>query len=296
MKAGFIGLGAMGAPMARNLAKAGFLKGVWNRHAERAAELAQELGLFHARDPAELAEHADVIITSVSADKDVLEVVYALLSGLSEGKAVVDTSTISSETAQQAGQIVIERGAHFLDAPVSGGVEGAQNGTLAMMVGGAPAALAKVRPLLQAMAGRIVHMGPIGAGQATKAVNQIMAAGINQAVSEALAFGAAQGLDMTKVIEAVSGGAAGNWFLGHRGPTMVQGVFKPGFKLALHYKDLKICQAMAQQLGIPLPITQMTLQDYEKLLQDGHGDEDISALYRLKIIPCLDGCFNRCYF
>ncbi len=142
-----------------------------------------------------------------------------------------------------------EKQVAFLDAPVSGGVEGAKNGTLAMMVGGDADALEKARPVLEAMTGRIMHMGATGSGQATKAVNQIMCAGINQAVTEALAFAQAQGLAMDKVIDVISGGASGNWFLQHRGSTMTQGTFAPGFKLALHHKDLKICQSMAKQTG-----------------------------------------------
>ena len=134
------------------------------------------------------------------------------------------------------------------------------------------------------MTGRIMHMGPTGSGQATKAVNQIMAAGINQAVTEALAFAQAQNLPMEKVIEVISGGAAGNWFLQHRGPTMTRGVFAPGFKLALHHKDLLICQSMAKQTGASTTLIDMTIADYELLMEGNYGDEDISALYRLKAV------------
>jgi len=142
--------------------------------------------------------------------------------------------------------------------------------------------LEAVRPILETMTGRIMHMGKTGAGQATKAVNQIMCAGINQAVTEALAFAQTQGLPMDKVIDVISGGASGNWFLQHRGLTMTQGTFTPGFKLALHHKDLKICQAMAALTGFPVPLTDMTLADYEQLMAQGFGDEDISGLFRLK--------------
>jgi 3-hydroxyisobutyrate dehydrogenase len=136
--------------------------------------------------------------------------------------------------------------------------------------------------MLEAMATRIIHIGPNGTGQGAKAVNQIMAAGINQAVTEALAFAKAQNLPMEKVIEVISGGAAGNWFLEHRGNTMTQGKFKPGFKLCLHHKDLKLCQAMALQNGARLPLVDKTIEHYEQLMKDGFGNEDISALYRLK--------------
>lgn len=282
LKAGLIGLGAMGVPMARNLAKRGFLAAVWNRNREKAESLAGEFGVACPETPAELARLVDVILICVSADDDVLEMVKALLPSIDESKVVVDLSTVSSETARKAAVLVGEKGAAFLDAPVSGGVEGAKSGALAMMVGGDAAMLEKARPVLEALAARIVHMGKAGAGQGAKAVNQVMAAGINQAVTEALAFGEAQGLPMDKVIEVISGGAAGNWFLRHRGPTMVHGTFTPGFKVALHHKDLKICRMMAQQIGVHLPLAETTLEDYEKLMDEGFGDEDISALYRLK--------------
>lgn len=282
MQVGFIGLGAMGKPMAKNVAKAGFLDAVWNRTQATAETLAQELQITCAREPAELAAAVEAIFTCVSADKDVLTVIEALAPGLASGKIVVDFSTVSRETARRAAAIVRDKGADFLDSPVSGGVEGARNGTLAMMVGGQGATLARIRPVLNTMASRIVHMGEVGTGQATKAVNQIMAAGINEAVTEALAFGEAQGLDMAKVIDAISSGAAGNWFLEKRGGTMTQGKFNPGFKVALHHKDLHIGKAMAGQLGFPLPLTEMALTDYQRLLEKGFGEEDISALYRLK--------------
>ncbi len=282
MRAGFIGLGAMGAHMARNLAKRGLLAAVWNRTESTAEALAGELGVARSPSPARLAEEVDAILVCVSADPDVLAVIDSLPPGLRPGKLVIDLSTVSSATAQEAAQRVRARGADFLDAPVTGGVEGARNGTLAIMVGGAPETLETARPLLEAMGRRVVHMGDIGMGQAAKAANQVMCAGINQAVAEALAFGERLGLDMDKLIEVVSGGAAGNWFLEKRGPTMIRDVFEPGFKLALHHKDLEICEAMAATLGIRLPLTEMTRQDYEQLMEAGHGEEDISALYRLK--------------
>jgi 3-hydroxyisobutyrate dehydrogenase len=282
MKAGFIGLGAMGAPMAANLARAGFLHGVWNRSPEKAQALADELGVRAAATSAELASEADILLICVSADADVLAVVDALLPGLRSGHIVVDHSTVSAATARVADALVRSSGAAFLDIPVTGGVEGARAATLAMMAGGEAQDLERARPVLNAMATRIAHMGPVGYGQASKAVNQIMAAGINQAVTEALAFGQAQGLDMDKLIDVVAGGAAGNWFLNKRGPTMTRGVFEPGFKLALHHKDLNICLQMAEAMNMELPLTRQTLADYARLMERGHGSEDISALYRLK--------------
>jgi 3-hydroxyisobutyrate dehydrogenase len=278
MKAGMIGLGAMGLGMARNLAKAGYLTAVYNRTPAKTAEF--NVPAFDL--PEALAAEVDIVLICVSADQDVLDIVEAIALTIKPGSMVVDMSTVSSETAIKAAACLAEKQVAFLDAPVSGGVEGAKNGTLAMMVGGDLEALEKARPVLEAMAGRIIHMGATGSGQATKAVNQIMCAGLNQAVTEALAFAQAQGLAMDKVIDVISGGASGNWFLQHRGLTMTQGTFAPGFKLALHHKDLKICQAMAAQAGVPIPLTDITVSDYEQLMEDGYGDEDISALYRLK--------------
>jgi len=280
MNTAFIGLGAMGRGMAVNLQRAGHLAKAWNRTRDHVQTFAAEHAIDLASSPAEAAADCELVITCVSADPDLQEVVEALLPGLKPGAVVVDCSTVSADTAQELAQRVADSGGHFLDAPVSGGVEGARNGTLSMMVGGDPEVLARVRPALESMAARIVHMGPAGAGQATKAVNQIMVAGINQAVTEALAFGAHQGLDATKLIEVIGGGAAGNWFLDHRGANMTAGRFEPGFKVALHHKDLRICRAMAG--AVRLSVVEQTLADYQRLLDRGHGDEDTSALYRIK--------------
>ncbi len=278
MKAGMIGLGAMGLGMARNLAKAGYLTAVYNRTVAKTAEFTVEV--FDS--PEALAAEVDIVLICVSADQDVLSVIEAIALTIKPGAIVVDMSTVSSATAKKAATILAEKQVVFLDAPVSGGTEGAKNGTLAMMVGGDVAALEKAMPVLEAMAARIIHMGATGSGQATKAVNQIMGAGINQAVTEALAFAQTQGLAMDKVIDVISGGASGNWFLQHRGSTMTEGTFVPGFKVALHHKDLKICQVMAAQTEALIPLVDMTVISYEQLMAEGYGDEDISALYRLK--------------
>lgn len=283
MRTGVIGLGAMGAPMARNLHLAGYLETVWNRTCATADQLAGELGAAAAADPAALASRCELVVLSVSADADVLEMVQALLPGVKAGTVVLDTSTVSRETAVHAADLLQAVGAEFLDAPVSGGIEGARNGTLAMMIGGDAASIERVTPVLNALAGRVEHMGPVGAGQATKAVNQLMAAGINQAVTEALAFANALELPLGKVIEVTGSGAAGNWFLDHRGPTMTQGKYDPGFRVALHHKDLAICKHMAEQFDVALPVVEMTLIHYRRLMAAGYGDEDISALFREKL-------------
>jgi 3-hydroxyisobutyrate dehydrogenase len=282
MKTGMIGLGAMGIGMAGNIARAGYLTGVYNRTAAKAQNVAEKLNVIAFAQPEALAENVDLVLICVSADQDVLAMVEAIALTIKPGTIVVDMSTVSSDTAKQAAAILADKHAVFLDAPVSGGMEGAKNGTLAMMAGGDADALEQVRPVLETMTRCIMHMGPTGSGQATKAVNQIMGAGINQAVTEALAFAQAQGLPMDKVIEVISGGASGNWFLQHRGATMTQGIFAPGFKLALHHKDLLICQSMAEQSGASTTLIDMTIADYERLMAEGYGDEDISALYRIK--------------
>ncbi len=282
MKTGFIGLGAMGAPMASNLHAAGWLTAVWNRSPGPAQSLAEQTGCEVAEDPADLARRCELVVICVSGDADVLAVIESMLPALAEGKIVVDCSTIAADSAREAARRVEAAGAAFLDCPVSGGVEGARQGRLAIMAGGEAGALARCRPVLEAMAAGIVHMGPVGNGQATKAVNQIMAAGINQAVSEAMAFARAEGLDQLQVIEALGGGAASSWFLNNRGPFMAREDFPPGFRIALHDKDLAICQAMAEAHGVQLPVVEMSRLHYRRLMGAGYGDEDISALYRLK--------------
>jgi 3-hydroxyisobutyrate dehydrogenase len=283
MKTGVIGLGAMGANMARNLAKAGQLVSVYNRTLSTAEAIASECGCSISMTPSELAKQCELIIICVSRDADVLEMVNSMKDRINPAAIIVDTSTVSSETAKQAAQTLKEVSAYFLDCPVSGGTEGAKNGTLAMMVGGDETILDKARPVLDSIAGNIIYIGPSGSGQATKAVNQIMAAGINQAVTEALAFGKAMDLPMDKVVDIVSTGAAGNWFLEHRGKTMLAGTYEPGFKLSLHHKDLSICKEMATSISEnALPIIEMTLIHYQRLMDEGYGNEDISALFRLK--------------
>ncbi|MAJ91031.1 MAG: oxidoreductase [Legionellales bacterium] len=283
MKTGIIGLGAMGVHMAKNLLEAGLLHTIFNRTLSKAEKFKKQSNCYISVSPAALASECQLIIISVSRDEDVLDVVNEIITTIKSGSVVVDTSTVSSDTAKKAADLLSNVDSYFLDAPVSGGVEGAKNGTLAMMVGGKEEILNKIRPVINVIAKNIMYIGPSGSGQATKAVNQIMAAGINQAVTEALAFGEAMDLPMEKVIEIISTGAAGNWFLNHRGSTMLSGKFEPGFKLDLHHKDLSICQTMVSSISEnALPIIEMTQIHYKKLIEQGYGDEDISALFRLK--------------
>lgn len=283
LKVGFIGLGAMGEWMAKNLAKADFLHSIYNRTTAKSLVFAQKFNVQIALSLEELAKEVEVICICVSRDEDLLEVIHAITKTIRPNSVVVDMSTVSSHTAKQAAAILAACDVDFLDAPVSGGVEGAKNGTLAMMIGGNENVLEKVHPILEAMATRIVYIGETGMGQATKAVNQIMAAGINQAVTEALAFAQAQHLPIKKVIDVISQGAAGNWFLERRGLSMTNGNYPAGFKVVLHHKDLEICEKMAENTAVSLPLATQTRFDYARLIADGFGDCDISALYHLKV-------------
>jgi 3-hydroxyisobutyrate dehydrogenase len=254
---------------------------VGNRTQARADALAGELGV-QAPDLAGIASSCDVIAVCVSADADVIGVMEALAPSLKKGAVVVDHSTVSPDTAKKAARIIGEGGGVFLDAPVSGGVEGAKNGKLSVMVGGDADVLEKARPVLEAYAVRVTHMGPVGSGQATKAVNQVLVAGIAHAVTEGLALGEALGLDPERLIPTLGAGAAGNWFLEKRGATMLRNEFSVGFKLALLHKDLGIVRGIASDAGTDRTIIEQSLADFAQLMSEGYGDDDISALIRLK--------------
>ena len=279
---GFAGLGAMGRGMVRNLHKAGLLTTLWNRTPDRSAALAVELGVTEAPDPAALAARSEIVVICVSADADVLAVVDALLPGLRAGSIVIDCSTVGADTAREAARRVGARSASFLDAPVSGGVEGARDGTLAIMVGGPEPAFERARPVFAAMGRTTMRFGDNGAGQAAKATNQIMCAGIIQAVAEAMAFARAEGLPLMPLIETLGKGAGSSWYFVHRAPNMVRNAYPAGFRVRLHEKDLKICREMAARHGVALPVIETTLADYRELIAQGHGDEDISTIFRLK--------------
>lgn len=281
LKAAFIGLGAMGAPMAGHLHAKGLLAAVGNRTQARADALADELGV-DAPSLAEIAASCDVIALCVSADADVIGVVEALAPSLKAGAIVIDHSTVAPATATKAARLIAEAGGSFLDAPVSGGVEGAKNGKLSVMVGGDADVLDRARPVLEAYGARITHMGKVGSGQATKAVNQVLVAGIAHAVTEGLALGEALGLDADRLIPTLAAGAAGNWFLDKRGATMLRNEFSVGFKLALLHKDLGIVRGIATDAGTDRTIIEQSLADFAELMSQGYGDDDISALIRLK--------------
>lgn len=284
MNVGVIGLGAMGEPMARHLHRAGLLSVVGNRTPAKAEQLARELGVHAARTAADFAE-CDVVVLCVSADSDVLENVVALAPVLRAGAVVADHSTVSVDTARAAAAQLAAHGIGFLDAPVSGGVEGARNARLSVMVGGAQTDLDKANAALQSYAARITLMGASGAGQATKAVNQVLVAGINEAVCEGLALGERLGLDPALLLPTLSAGAAGNWFLDKRGVTMLRDEFVPGFKCAHLLKDLRIVQGMARAAGTSTAVIDQALADYAALTDAGHGDADTSALILRKRAP-----------
>jgi len=282
LRAGFIGLGAMGLGMARNLHKHGLLTAVWNRTAEKATALAQETGCTAVANAADLAPLCDVIVMCVSADADVLAVIDALLPAIKRDTIVIDCSTVSADTARTAAHRLHAAGVQFLDAPVSGGTEGARDGTLAIMVGGDEKAFERAQPVLQAMGKTVTHFGASGSGQAAKATNQIMCAGVIQAVAEAMAFAKSEDLPLDRLIETLGKGAGSSWYFVNRAPNILRNAYPAGFRVRLHEKDLKICRAMAARHGVQLPLIEMTLVHYRRLIEQGHGDEDISTLFRLK--------------
>ena len=282
MRTGFVGLGAMGTHMARNLHRAGLLGGVFNRTHAKAQALAAELHCEAFADVAELAARCEALVLCVSADADVLEVIEQIAPRLASGALVLDCSTVSAATARRAAEQLRSRGAQFLDCPVSGGVEGARQATLAVMVGGEASAFERARPLLGALGKSIAYFGPSGAGQAAKAANQIMCAGIIQAVAEAMAFAQAHGLPLDQLVETLGQGAGSSWYFVHRAPNMIRGSFPAGFRVRLHAKDLGICRDMAARFGVALPVVERMLGEYAELIERGYGDEDISADFRLK--------------
>ena len=267
--------------MAAHLARPA-LDAVWTRTRANAQAFAEAFKVIAPLSIGELAQRCNVIALCVPADADVLANVDEIARHAQPGTIVVDHSTVSSLTARAAQQRMIAAGGDFIDAPVSGGVEGASKGTLSIMVGGAATSLERARGVLECYASKISHMGGIGAGQDTKAVNQVLVAGIAQAVCEGLALGEKLGLDADTLIPTLLAGAAGNWFLDKRGATMLRNEFAVGFKLALLHKDLKIVRELAQAAGTDRSIIEKSLADYAVLMAQGHGDEDISALVRLK--------------
>ncbi|MGA7579163.1 MAG: NAD(P)-dependent oxidoreductase [Desulfobaccales bacterium] len=282
MKVAFIGLGTMGGPMALNVMKAGHDLIVHNRTRPKEEPLAAQ-GAKRAASPREAALEAEVIITSLSDTPDVEEVVLGsdgVIQGARPGSVVVDMSTISPDATRRIEQVLRAKGLKMIDAPVSGGSEGAQKGTLAIMVGGEPEDVAKAMPVLKPMGAKITHVGPIGAGQLTKAINQTIVAGVYLAVAEGMVLGLKAGLDMGKVVEAIGEGGAGSWVLTHRSQNMIDSNYPLGFRVKLHQKDLGIALEAAKKLGVTLPVAALMGQIENGLVAKGYGDEDLSAVAR----------------
>jgi 3-hydroxyisobutyrate dehydrogenase len=281
-KIGFIGLGIMGRGMAHNLLRAGFNLTVWNRTASRMDEFVAA-GARAAASPADIARHCDIILICVSDTPDVEAVILGeggVLEGAGAGQLVIDHSTISPQATQAIAARLNGIGVHLLDAPVSGGSEGAANGTLSIMVGGEAEQVARAMPVLEALGKTITHVGPQGAGQMVKLVNQILVVVNELAVCEGLLFAQAGGLDLAKTLDAVKGGAAGSWMLANRGPQMIARDWRPGFTIDLQQKDLRLVLEAAAQLGIPLMATSMVFQMYRALQAQGLGGEGNHALVK----------------
>ena len=279
---GFIGLGIMGRGMAANILRAGFPLTVWNRTPGRADELVAA-GARLATSPADLAAHSDIVISCVSDTPDVEAVLFGphgVVEGARAGTLVIDMSTISPQGAQQFAARLAERGIGFLDAPVSGGSEGAARGTLSIMVGGPAALVERAMPVLQAMGKTITHVGDHGAGQTVKLVNQILVVGTMLAISEALVFAQASGVDLEKTLAAVSGGAAGSWMLTNRGPQVIRRDWRPGFTIDLQQKDLRLVLAAADAVGAPMLTTSTAFHLYRTLQAAGLGHEGNHALIK----------------
>jgi 3-hydroxyisobutyrate dehydrogenase len=280
MRVGFIGLGIMGRPMARNLLKAGFTVTAYNRSPGPRDELA-EAGAGIAASPREAAAGADAVIAIVTDSPDVEQVMLGpdgVIEGAAAGTLVIDMSTISPEVTRQVGAALAERGVHMLDAPVSGGDQGAIAGTLSIMVGGEAADVERARPLFEAMGQRIVHCGPLGAGQTVKLCNQIAVSITNLAVCEALIFAQKNGVDPATMLEAVSAGAGGSWQMTNLGPKMLVRDFAPGFKVKLQRKDLRLAIENAQQQAAALPGLALVSQLFASVEAAGAGDDGTQAL------------------
>jgi 3-hydroxyisobutyrate dehydrogenase len=278
----FLGLGTMGAAMAANLARARFPVTAWNRTEGRAPEL-KELGVDFAANPAAAAAAADTVVICVSDTSDVEEVLFGtdgVVDGARENTLIVDCSTIAPSGSWDFAARLRERSLHMIDAPVSGGSEGARNATLTIFVGGDASDVERARPVLDAIGRTITHVGPIGAGQAVKAVNQVILAGTYLGVAEGIVLAIKAGLDVEQVVEALGGGAAQSWVLANRSGRMIDNVYPLGFKVALHRKDLGIALDLAAQLGGALPVSALAAQLESGLIAQGHADDDMSALAR----------------
>ena len=281
----WIGLGALGTPMAHNLLQAGHGLTVFNRTTSSCEPL-RAAGAKVAGSPAEAASEAEVLLICVSDDRAAEAVLLgpeageAAIHGLRPGSLVIDCSTISPATSRRLAEALAERTIRYIDAPVTGGTEGAKAGTLSVLVGGNTEDLERARPLLEVLGSAITHFGPVGSGQEAKAVNQVLVAGSYAAVAEALELAERLGLDRQQVVAALKGGAAGSWALEHRSTPMIDDHYPLGFKLALHRKDLAIALESAEAQQLELPVSRLVAAMEDALMAAGHGDLDVSALAR----------------
>ena len=281
-KIGFIGLGIMGRGMAHNLLKAGFELTVWNRTASKMEPLV-EAGAQAGQNPADVAAQSDVTVICVSDTPDVEAVLTGangVIEGARSGSLVIDCSTISPIVTKELAKTLAEREVAMLDAPISGGSEGAAQGTLSIMVGGEAKDFERALPVFEAMGQKITHVGGSGAGQMVKLVNQILVVGHALAMSEALLFGQAGGVNLQKALEAVSAGAAGSWMLSNRGPQILERDWRPGFTIDLQLKDVRLVLDAADELGVPIPGTSLIFQLYRTLQAQDLGGEGNHALIK----------------
>jgi 3-hydroxyisobutyrate dehydrogenase len=281
-RVGFVGLGTMGSFMAANLLKAGFPLVVWNRTESRSDELVAR-GAEKASSPADLARSCSIVVACLTDSPQVEEVLFGddgLAKGLSGGSLFIDCSTLSPLKAQEFAERLAALDVSMLDAPVSGGSEGAKNATLTIMVGGGDADVDRASGVLGAMGRSVNHLGPVGAGQWAKAINQVILCGVYLGVAEGVTLGLKAGLDVERVLSALKGGAAGSWVLENRSGRMIDNEYPLGFKISLHRKDLAIGLDLAENVGAVLPVTVMAATFEDELIAEGHGDEDNSALAR----------------
>ena len=280
---GFLGLGTMGAAMAANLARAGFAVTAWNRSPDRAPELA-DLGVDRAPSPAAVTGVSDVIVVCVSDTPDVEAILFGdngVAGAARTGQLVIDCSTISPSATRDFAARLAEVGVDLVDAPVSGGSEGAQKATLTIFCGGEAPAVERARPIIAAMGKTITHVGRSGSGQAVKAVNQVILAGTYLGVAEGIVLAMKAGLDVQQVVEALGGGAAQSWVLANRSGRMIANDYPLGFKVALHRKDLGIALDLAREMGADLPVAGLAADFETDLVAADHADDDMSALARI---------------
>jgi 3-hydroxyisobutyrate dehydrogenase len=283
MRIAVLGLGTMGAPMAENLIKAGFEVTVQNRTRSK-EEPFEALGASRAASPAEAAADAEIILTCVSDTPDVervlLDAETGAINGLKEGALVIDCSSIEPEATRRVAEQFRAKGIGYVDAPLSGGSEGAIHGTLTVMCGGSEEDFERARPVLQVIGSKITRIGPVGCGQIAKVANQVVIAGTYLALGEALTLAFRAGADPEKVVEAIGGGVAGSWILNNRSEKMLKDDYPLGFRLRLHRKDLGIALDTAREFGVPLAVASLVATIEDSLIAQGYGDEDMSNLAR----------------